>query len=71
MENITEIQGECPALTDRLLELPHPPFRHHGIISSVYFADLPELSTCITGNTHGQIAREWDLKERLIVENCA
>ena len=51
-----------PTVTDRLLELPHPPFGYHGIVSPVYFADLPEFSARMAGDTHGKIAGEWDLE---------
>ena len=50
-------------MTDGLLELPHPSFRDHRIISSVYFANLPELSACIAGDPHSKIASEGHLKE--------
>jgi len=56
-----------PAVTDRLLELPHPSFRNHGVISPVYFAELPELSPCVAGDTHSKITGERDLKTTFIL----
>ena len=54
-------------MTDSLLEFSHPSFRYHGVISPVYFADLPELSACVAGDTHSKIAGERDLKTTFIV----
>lgn len=44
--------------TYSLHELSHTPFRHHGIIPPVHFANLPNFAVGICASHHSQVTRE-------------